>query len=127
MSSDSNKLWIPSPGTAVGVVAICVVGIVLLHFISRNIYKRAVRDQDTATQSSPPVQLQQLPQDMEAQPVGAVEEPAKQPPTAVVLVLHPDNEVTCAVEQNTNAEPFGQSGCASLRSNDEGIAKASQT
>ncbi|BDA48208.1 hypothetical protein COCOBI_11-4680 [Coccomyxa sp. Obi] len=126
MSSDSNTwLWVPSPLTIVGVAVICVVGVVLLHFISRNIYLRAVRDQETATQPSPPVQLQQLPHDMEAQPVEAVEEPAKQAPTAVVLVLHPDNKVVCAVEQSTSGEVSGSSKCGPLRSKDEGMTKAS--
>ncbi len=74
-------------------VVICVVGVAVLHSISRSIYLRALRDQETAIQSSPPVQLQQFPLNGEAQPVGAVEEPPKQAQTAVVLVLHPDNKV----------------------------------
>lgn len=84
-----------------------MVGVVLLHFISRNIYKRAVRDQEIAMQASLPVQLQQSPQDMGAQPVAAFEEPAKEGPKVVVLVLHPDNEVrSTATIGNLTYLPF---------------------
>ena len=71
-------------------LVLCVVGVALLHFMTRSFYLRVVRDQAAGAQPSPPLQLRQWPPDLEAQP--PAEQPAvpQRPP---VLVVQPDSEV----------------------------------
>ena len=72
---------------------LCVLGVALLHFMTRRVYLRVVRDQAMAAQPAPSVQLQPLPRwppDLEA-PSTPVQPTAA--PRLAVLVLQPDSKV----------------------------------
>lgn len=74
-------------------LVLCVVGVGLLHFMTRSFYRRVVRDQATIAQPAQPLQLRPPPQwvpDLEAQPPAAQPAPLQRPP---VLVVHPDSKV----------------------------------
>ncbi|EIE18531.1 hypothetical protein COCSUDRAFT_68250 [Coccomyxa subellipsoidea C-169] len=120
MSSDNSPfLWNPSPLTIVGVLVLCVLGVALLHFMTRRVYLRVVRDQAMAAQPAPSVQLQPLPRwppDLEAPPTPVQPTAA---PRLAVLVLQPDSKIVYAVEDCRQGPAANNGG-----SRKDGVAKA---